>query len=149
VAPEPADLGSSLLSRAAVVHVAAMPLDHAERIVARVRQQAPGAVLTLDTHESWDASVAGRVLALARRVDVFVPSQEELAGLVDADGPAAGLSALAAAGCSLAVVKAAAAGAYLLENGRIVHVPALQASPTARGPATPSAAAWPRAWPAG
>jgi sugar/nucleoside kinase (ribokinase family) len=128
VAPEPADLGSSLLSRAAVVHVAAMPLDHAERIVARVRQQAPGAVLTLDTHESWDASVAGRVLALARRVDVFVPSQEELAGLVDADGPAAGLSALAAAGCSLAVVKAAAAGAYLLENGRIVHVPALQAT---------------------
>lgn len=128
VAPEPTDLGSSLLSRAAVVHVAAMPLDHAERIVARVRRQAPGAVITLDTHESWDAGVAGRVLALARRVDVFVPSQEELAGLVDADGPVPGLGALAAAGCSLAVVKAAGAGAFLLENGRIVHVPALQTS---------------------
>src|SRR6266516_3738779 len=65
VAPEPADLDPALLRRAAVVHVAAMPLGNAERIVAHVRRQAPGAAVTVDTHESWDSSVAGRVLALA------------------------------------------------------------------------------------
>jgi len=128
VAPEPPDLAPELLGRAAVVHVAAMPLANAERIVAHVREHAPGAVITLDTHESWDAGAAGRVLALARSVDVFVPSQEELCGLVGADGPAAGLRALAEAGIGTAVVKAAGAGAYLLEGGRITHVPALRAA---------------------
>jgi len=125
VAPEPADLSPALLGSAAVVHVAAMPLPNAERIVTEVRRRASGALITLDTRESWDAAVAGRVLDLARIVDVFVPSQEELSGLVAADGPVAGLRALAAAGVACAVVKAAARGAYLLAGGRIVHVPAL------------------------
>jgi glucosamine--fructose-6-phosphate aminotransferase (isomerizing) len=128
VAPEPADLRPALVGRAAVVHVAAMPLGHAERIVAHVRQQAPAARITLDTHESWDAAAVGRVLELARAVDLFVPSQEELASLVAAGGPAEGLRALAACGIGCAVVKAAQAGAYLLASGRIVHVPALPAS---------------------
>jgi sugar/nucleoside kinase (ribokinase family) len=128
VAPEPADLDSGLLRRAAVVHVAAMPLGNAERIVAHVRRQAPGAVITVDTHESWDSGVAGRVLALARAASLFVPSLEELAHLVAADGPADGLRALAAAGLTRAVVKAAGAGAYVLEDGRITRVPAAQTS---------------------
>jgi len=126
VAPEPADLDSALLRRAAVVHVAAMPLGNAERIVAHVRRHAPDAVITVDTHESWDGDVAGRVLALASAASLFVPSQEELAGLVAADGPADGLRALAAAGLTRAVVKAAGAGAYVLDYGRIVRVPAAE-----------------------
>jgi fructoselysine-6-P-deglycase FrlB-like protein/sugar/nucleoside kinase (ribokinase family) len=126
VAPEPADLDSALLRRAAVVHVAAMPLGNAERIVAHVRRHAPGAVITVDTHESWDGDLAGRVLALASAASLFVPSQEELAGLVAADGPADGLRALAAAGLTRAVVKAAGAGAYVLDYGRIVRVPAAE-----------------------
>jgi fructoselysine-6-P-deglycase FrlB-like protein/sugar/nucleoside kinase (ribokinase family) len=128
VAPEPSDLDSEMLRRAAVVHVAAMPLAHAERIVAHVRDQAPGALITLDTHESWDAGVASRVLALAGMVDVFVPSLEELSELAGETGPADGLRALARAGVSAAVVKAAADGAYLLEEGRITHVPAMPAA---------------------
>ncbi len=126
VAPEPADLDPALLRRAAVVHVAAMPLGNAERIVAHVRRQAPGAAVTVDTHESWDSSVAGRVLALAAAADLFVPSQEELARLMGTAEAAAGLRALAAAGLRRAVVKAAAAGAFVLDGGRIVQVPAAE-----------------------
>ncbi|HUZ52962.1 MAG TPA: PfkB family carbohydrate kinase [Streptosporangiaceae bacterium] len=127
VAPEPSDLSPALLGRAAVVHVAAMPLGHAERIVARVREQAPGALITLDTHESWDSAVADRVLALASSVDWFVPSMEELSELTGAESPVPALSLLAAAGVGRAVAKAAAAGAYVLDSGRITRVPALRA----------------------
>jgi len=128
VAPEPSDFGDALLGQAAVVHVAAMPLAHAERIVAHVRRRAPGAAITLDTHESWDSGVADRVLALASSVDVFVPSQEELTALVGAESPVSGLRALDAAGVGTAVVKAGSAGAFLLEAGQITHVPALNTS---------------------
>jgi sugar/nucleoside kinase (ribokinase family) len=98
VAPQPEDLAWPALQRAAVVHVAAMPLGPAERIVAQIRRLAPGAVITLDTHETWGAAVADRVVDLARGVDLFVPSQEELAVLADAADPPAGLAYLAAAG---------------------------------------------------
>ena len=125
VAPQPEDLAGPALTRAAAVHVAAMPLGHAERIVAQVRRLAPGAVITLDTHETWGAHVADRVLDLAREVDLFVPSQEELAVLAGAADPTAGLGYLTAAGVAVAVVKAGSAGAYLLADGRITHVPAM------------------------
>ncbi len=125
VAPQPEDLAGPALTRAAAVHVAAMPLGHAERIVAQVRRLAPGAVITLDTHETWGADVADRVLDLAREVDLFVPSQEELAVLAGAADPTAGLGYLTAAGVAVAVLKAGSAGAYLLADGRITHVPAM------------------------
>lgn len=126
VAPEPEDLPASALRLATVVHVAAMPLGHAERIVARVRRIAPETVITLDTHETWEADVAGRVLDLARSVGLFVPSLEELSELVGVADPADGMAALVQAGVSRAVVKAGSDGAYLLEGGRISHVPALE-----------------------
>ncbi len=125
VAPQPEDLPEAALRQAGVVHVAAMPLGHAERLVARVRQVAPDVVITLDTHETWDDTVADRVLALARTVSLFVPSREELTQLTGAASPADGLAALAAAGVASAVVKAGGAGAYLLADGRITHIPAL------------------------
>jgi sugar/nucleoside kinase (ribokinase family)/fructoselysine-6-P-deglycase FrlB-like protein len=125
VAPRPEDLPESALGLATVVHVAAMPLGHAERIVARVRQLAPEAFITLDTHETWEDAAADRVLELARTVGMFVPSLEELRPLTGVDDPAGGLAALADAGVSLAVVKAGSDGASLVERGRITHVPAL------------------------
>lgn len=125
VAPLPEDLPEPLLGQAAVVHVAAMPLGHAERIVARVRELAPGAFVTLDTHESWDRTVAARVLDLARKVSLFVPSREELAELTGLAGPVEALGAVAAAGVRSAVLKAGGAGAYLLTDGRITRIPAL------------------------
>ena len=126
VAPQPADLPEQALRLAAVVHVAAMPLSHAERIVAQVRRLAPQAVITLDTHETWEADVADRVFDLARAVGLFVPSLEELSQVVGAAAPADGLAVLARAGIGRVAVKAGSDGAYLLENGRITHIPALE-----------------------
>ena len=79
-----------MLRRAAVVHVAAMPLGNAERIVAHARRAAPGALITVDTHESWDAS-RGRPGARAGRGGR--PVRAEPGGTGRADGtaePAAG-----------------------------------------------------------
>ena len=125
VAPQPEDLPEQMLGQAAVVHVAAMPLGHAEKIVARIRLAAPGAFITLDTHESWGRSVAGQVLELAKAVSLFVPSQEELTELTGLAGPAGALAAVAAAGADHVVLKAGGDGAYVLSDGLITHVPAL------------------------
>lgn len=125
IAPRPDDLPGLALRQASVVHVAAMPLDHAERIVWRVRQVAPGAVITLDTHESWDRAVAGRVLELARAVSLFLPSQDELTELTGIAEPRDALAAIAAQEIGQAVLKAGSAGVYLLSEGRVTHIPAL------------------------
>src|SRR5437588_10795521 len=52
VAVHPEDIPQSWLRAqpAPVVHVAAMPIDAAERIVESARRQAPGATFPLDTH---------------------------------------------------------------------------------------------------
>jgi sugar/nucleoside kinase (ribokinase family)/fructoselysine-6-P-deglycase FrlB-like protein len=124
VAPTPDDLATGLLARAAVVHVAAMPLPNAELLVPAVREQNPGAVITLDTHEDWVDGHQDRLLQLARQVDVFVPSMEELVLLTGSPDAAAGCAVLAARGLDRAVVKAGRDGAYVLDGGRITRVPA-------------------------
>ena len=125
VAPQPEDLAGPALQRAAVVHVAAMPLGHAERIVPRYGGSRPVPSSPSIRTRPGGAGVADRVVDLARKVDLFVPSQEELAVLTSAADPPAGLGYLAAAGVAVAVVKAGSAGAYLLTGRRITHVPAL------------------------
>ncbi|MCC5397361.1 PfkB family carbohydrate kinase, partial [Staphylococcus aureus] len=75
-------------------------------------------------HEDWVGPVRERLLALARSVDVFVPSAEELSELTGCDDPADGLAVLAADGLQRAVVKAGARGAYVLHDGHVWHVPA-------------------------
>ena len=127
VAPVAADVVEALTGPVAVVHVAAMPIPNAEAVVQQVRRTSPDALLTLDTHEGWADETVDRVLALARSVDLFEPSLEELEPLTGATGPVAGLRALADAGIARAVVKAGEAGAYLLTGRDIVHVPALPA----------------------
>jgi sugar/nucleoside kinase (ribokinase family)/fructoselysine-6-P-deglycase FrlB-like protein len=129
VAPQPQDLNGEVLRGAAVVHVAAMPLLNAERVVAAARALAPGARITLDTHEDWVAPVRDRLLALASAVDLFVPSLEELQELTSTRTAEDGLRALAEAGLTAAVVKAGADGAYLLQDGAICHLPALVTDP--------------------
>ena len=101
-----------------------MPLANAEAVVARVRTVNPSALVVLDTHEDWVGPVRDRLLTLARSVDVFVPSAEELTELTGCDEPADGLAVLAADGLRRAVVKAGGRGAYVLEDGHVWHVPA-------------------------
>src|SRR4029077_16627736 len=70
-----------------VVHVAAMPIEAAERIVEAVRRQAPDSVIMLDTHEDYVRGYRDRLFRLAASVDVFLPSREELLDLVGFDDP--------------------------------------------------------------
>src|SRR5258708_21435560 len=67
VAVQPADLPDAWLSAtpAPVVHVAAMPLDAAERIVESLRRKAPDAVILLDTHEDYVRGYRDLLLRLA------------------------------------------------------------------------------------
>ena len=128
VAPRPEDLDGRMLRSAAVVHVAAMPLSNAEAVVGRVREEAPDALLSLDTHEDWTASEADRVLRLASLVDVFLPSLEELTELTGATDGVHGLRALASAGLATVVLKAGSRGAYVLDDSAAILVPALVTS---------------------
>jgi sugar/nucleoside kinase (ribokinase family)/fructoselysine-6-P-deglycase FrlB-like protein len=119
-----------------VVHIAAMPLAASARLVAHVRQEAPGALITLDTHEDWVAD-PDAVLALARRVDVFVPSREELTELAGYDDPEKAAAGLREQGVPAVVVKLGAAGA-LVDSGdvpasRVPAWPADACDPTGAG----------------
>src|SRR5262249_12530086 len=102
--------------RAPVVHVAAMPLGAAAGIVGHLRAEGRRAVVTLDTHEAWPA---GRddVLALALRVDVFVPSHGALADILGYDDPDPAWRELQAVGVPAVGVKCGEKGALVSTTG--------------------------------
>jgi sugar/nucleoside kinase (ribokinase family) len=137
VAPRPDDIPAGWLDRTPppVVHVAAMPLAAAAALVESVRARAGEALITLDTHEDWRRGPD--VLAVARRVDVFVPSREELAELVGYDDPQQAAAELADAGVKCVVVKLGGDGALVARPGLApVRVPAAAAEvvdPTGAG----------------
>ncbi len=125
VAPRPDDIPEAWLDRGPVVHVAAMPLGAAAAIVGSVRARAAGAVITLDTHEDWRRGAG--VLDVARLVDVFMPSREELAEIAGYDDPERAAAELTGAGVRCVVVK-------LGGDGALVTRPA---SPATSVPAAP------------
>jgi sugar/nucleoside kinase (ribokinase family) len=96
VAVRPGDIPPEWLAGdpAPVVHLAAMPLGAAAALLGHIRSLAPGALITVDSHEGWTDPEA--VLELARQADVFVPSREELAQLVGYDDPDRGSRVLRA-----------------------------------------------------
>jgi sugar/nucleoside kinase (ribokinase family)/fructoselysine-6-P-deglycase FrlB-like protein len=113
-APSPEDLPGEWTGQQGhvpIVHVAAMPYVSAQRIIEHVRSSGR-AVVTLDTHEDW---TQGRteILALARQVDVFLPSREELAGIVGYDDPEQACRELLSEGVPSVVVKCGADGAVV------------------------------------
>ena len=123
---QPEDLPDAwLIARPApVVHVAAMPLDAAERIVETLRRKAPDAVILLDTHEDYVRGYRDRLLHLAASVDVFLPSREELLDLVGYDDPARAVQELwAQKGAPLVVAKMGKGGVLLWDRDRSKVVP--------------------------
>jgi sugar/nucleoside kinase (ribokinase family)/fructoselysine-6-P-deglycase FrlB-like protein len=114
VAVQPGDIPAAWLDGdpAPVVHVAAMPLAAAAAIVQHVRKQAPGALITVDTHEDWGTD-RERVIALARLASVFVPSREELADLAGYDDPPRACAELHDRGVPVVVVKLGSDGALI------------------------------------
>lgn len=137
VAPRPADIPDAWLNQKPppVVHVAAMPLAAAAALVASVRARAREAVITLDTHEDWRRGP--EVLEVARLVDVFVPSREELAELVGYDDPSRAAIELTDAGVKCVVVKLGGDGALVVRPGsppvRVPAAPVQVADPTGAG----------------
>ena len=117
VAPAPEDLPPTWLDQAdpPVVHIASMPLTAAARLVEYLRHLPRRAILTLDTHEEWSAD-RGDLLAVARRVDVFLPSREELRTLLGYDDPERACEELLVEGVPAVVVKCGAAGALLASS---------------------------------
>jgi glucosamine--fructose-6-phosphate aminotransferase (isomerizing) len=68
--------------------------------------------VTLDTHEAWTAGRA-EFFALARQVDVFLPSREELVAVVGYDDPERACRELLDEGVAAVVVKCGTDGAVL------------------------------------
>ncbi len=115
---------------APVVHVAAMPIDAAERVVDAVRRAAPNAIITLDTHEDYVAGYRDQLVRTAGRVDAFLPSREELAELVGYDDPPRALHELSReTAVPLVVVKMGRDGVLVWQKARasVVIVGAAQA----------------------
>jgi len=137
VAPQPGDIPAGWLTRdpAPVVHIAAMPLAAAAAIAASVRERAPAATITLDTHEDWRSGA--EVVEVARLADVFLPSREELAGFLGYDDPRRAAAELIGSGVRCVAVKMGGDGVLVSRPGRPQeHVPASPASvvdPTGAG----------------
>jgi fructoselysine-6-P-deglycase FrlB-like protein/sugar/nucleoside kinase (ribokinase family) len=125
VAVHPEDIPSHWLSAqpAPVLHVAAMPISAAVRIVEAVRGAAPTAIITLDTHEDYVRGYQEQLLRLAKLVDVFLPSREELADLLGYDDPPRALAQLSREmGLHRVVVKAGKDGALVWDQLRSAAV---------------------------
>jgi sugar/nucleoside kinase (ribokinase family)/fructoselysine-6-P-deglycase FrlB-like protein len=120
VAVQPGDLPAAWLEAdpPPVVHVTAMPLEAAEAIVETIRQQAPRAVITLDTHEDYVLHYRRRLQALAARVDAFLPSRAELADLLGYDDPRRGLDALRDLPTPIIVIKMGAQGVLVWDKAQ-------------------------------
>ena len=122
-APTPDDVPSAF-RRSSAYHIAAMPLDAVERLVAAIRQWAPDAVLTLDTHEDQVAGFQNRIAALLPRVTVFIPSREEVASWFGWDDPARAIRELGQLGQRATVIKMGADGSIVHDarTGRLTEV---------------------------
>lgn len=110
---------------ARIVHLAPERLSAQADLIAAFR--ARGAILSLDPGQTG-AAAPQEVEALADDVDIFLPSQRELAAMRPSLSPAAALMDLGRTTRAILAVKIGAQGALLLdrEADRIVHVPALR-----------------------
>lgn len=128
VSPEPEDLTDQVLKGVGVAHIAAMPLGNAERLVERLRELAPAIKIVLDTHEDWIDGYQERLIALARAVNYFVPSKEELIVLMGTSDLEFAMAKLETYEIGNVIVKAGAQGAFLIENAVTHHIKAIKVS---------------------
>ena len=122
-APTPNDVPPMYRSSGAY-HIAAMPLDAVERMVAAIRDWAPDAILTLDTHEDEVAGFQDRIAALLPKVTVFIPSREEVASWFGWDDPARAIGELGGLGQRATVIKMGSDGSLVHDarTGRLTEV---------------------------
>ncbi|MDX6255465.1 MAG: hypothetical protein QOJ11_1799 [Frankiales bacterium] len=108
VRPADIPLGWLTAEPAPVVHVAPMPFAVTLALVEHIRHISPAAMILVDPHESWEVELG----ELARWVDVFAPSRDELG----AGGIEAGAEALLAQGFPTVVVKLGDEGALIADT---------------------------------
>jgi len=109
-------------SESRVVHVASMSIDAAEAVVGELRRRGSRARVILDTHEDYTARVRDRLLELAAAVDVFAPSRDELADLLDYDDPERAVRELRTTIRGAIVVKLGADGCLVADGETIEHI---------------------------
>ena len=115
-APTPDDVPAQFRHSGAY-HIAAMPLDAVEPLVAAIRAWSPDAVLTLDTHEDEVAGFQDRIVALLPQVTVFIPSREEVATWFGWDDPIRAIRELGRLGQRATVIKMGADGSLVYDAG--------------------------------
>ena len=125
VSPEPSDISEEYLKEVKIAHIGAMPLSNAERLVKRLREMSPDLPISLDTHEDWIDGYEERLISVAKKVNYFIPSKEELLVLMKTEKLEVAMDKICNVGLNNIIVKAGADGAYLLESDGKKHVPAM------------------------
>jgi len=124
VSPEPSDITEEAVDGISVAHIAAMPLANAEKLVTRLRSLVPEVPIILDTHEDWIDGYQDRLLALAGKVNYFLPSKEELVVLMNTQDLEIAMKRILAYDLQHVIVKAGAQGAYMLSSESIQQITA-------------------------
>ena len=126
LSPEPPELPARYAAAAAAYHVAALPLDHAERLVRQAAALPMRPLVTLDTHEDFVAGYQDRLTALLPLLAAFLPSREEVGLWFGDDDPWRHIGDLLALGPGAVAIKLGAEGA--LVQDRAMAKPVLMAA---------------------
>ncbi|GFN22355.1 carbohydrate kinase family protein [Thermanaeromonas sp. C210] len=131
LAPRPEDIPVTFLKEAVGFHVAPMPLPSQEQIIEKLGST--GKVILLDPHHEWvEPRHWERWRRILRTIDVFLPSEDELAGLMGLDGRLESiehykvhLQELAGMGPRIVALKLGERGVLLYDadKGAFCHVP--------------------------
>jgi ribokinase len=110
--------------------VAALPLDHAERLVRQAAALPSRPLVTLDTHEDFVSGYQDRLTALLPALAAFLPSREEVSLWFGDDDPWRHIDDLLALGPGAVAIKLGAAGSLVQDRSmaKPVLVPAAPAA---------------------
>lgn len=126
--PTPEEIPTALADRLEAVHVAPVPFEQLEALVAWARPRAR--VLTVDPHYQHVEGMESAWRGILRHVDAFLPSRDEAARLLGGwPGPEEAVRAIAELGVPVACVKLGAEGSIGYRDGQLFRMPAASADP--------------------
>ena len=124
LSPLPADVPTAYLT-ADIFLISAMSLDAQEQLVPFLRAHTNG-LIALDLQEDYIRGNEARLNALIERVDIFMPSEEEVRRLLGHEEWTAAAERFAAAGPRAVVIKRGASGSLVYDRaaGQRFDIPA-------------------------
>ena len=130
-APDGAGLPTAWLPALAGLHGAAMPVDHHRLIAARVRAEAPGAWLQVDSPWYDERDLArDEATPLLALIDALLPSLDDVVRVAPEAPVEEGVAIILARGARLLVLKLGSVGCRVMRPGAApVAVPACQGMP--------------------